>query len=261
MIDISSVNYDMVFRRYDILAEAKEKPEDIAAKILPKDPMLKKVAEDIVYMKHKDVEADVRIALGKFSAEELVEKGLLKGMDVVSELYGRGIYYLPHVMVSADAFDKGIKLAEKNMKGDRVMKGNVVMMVAEGDPHDIGKNIAAVMLRSHGYGVVDMGRDVPVDDVVKTVLEVKPQLVTGTALMTTTMSAFPKVAQRLVENGMEIPFICAGGAVNRAFVESYPLGIYASAAAQGPALADKAIAGWDWKKIRSKWDDIHAGKA
>jgi methanol corrinoid protein len=164
-------------------------------------------------------------------------------------------------MVAADAFDKGIKIAEKAMKGDRVMKGNVVMMVAEGDPHDIGKNIAAVMLRSHGYGVVDMGRDVPVDDVVKTVLEVKPQLVTGTALMTTTMSAFPKVAQRLVENGMEIPFICAGGAVNRAFVESYPLGVYAAAAAQGPGIADKAIAGWDWKKIRSKWDDITSGKA
>ena len=101
------------------------------------------------------------------------------------------------------------------MKGERVMKGHVVMMVAEGDPHDIGKNIAAVMLRSNGYGVTDMGRDVPVDDVVKTCLEVKPQLVTGTALMTTTMSAFPKVAQRLIENGMEIPFICAGGAVNR----------------------------------------------
>jgi methanol corrinoid protein len=212
-------------------------------------------------MKYKDVEADTKAALGKFSPEEIVEKGLLKGMDVVSELYGRGIYYLPHVMVAADAFDKGIKLAEKSMKGDRVMKGNVVMMVAEGDPHDIGKNIAAVMLRSHGYGVVDMGRDVPVDDVVKTVLEVKPDLVTGTALMTTTMSAFPKVAERLIEHGMEIPFICAGGAVNRAYVESFPLGIYASAAAQGPPLADKAIEGWDWKKIRSKWDDIHAGKA
>jgi methanol corrinoid protein len=261
MIDISSVNYDLIFRRYDILVEAKEKPEDIAAKILPKDPLLKKVAEDVVFMKYKDVEADVKAALGKFSPEELVEKGLLKGMDVVSELYGRGIYYLPHVMVAADAFDRGIKLAEKSMKGDRVMKGNVVMMVAEGDPHDIGKNIAAVMLRSHGYGVVDMGRDVPVDDVVKTCMEVKPDLVTGTALMTTTMSAFPKVAQRLVENGMEIPFICAGGAVNRSFVESYPLGVYAVAAAQGPGLADKAIAGWDWKKIRSKWDEITSGKA
>ena len=260
-MDLSSVNYDQIFKRYDILVEAKEKPEDVAAKILPKDPLLKKVAEDVVFMKYKDVEADTKAALAKFSPEELIEKGLLKGMDVVSELYGRGIYYLPHVMVAADAFDKGIKLAEKSMKGERIMKGNVVMMVAEGDPHDIGKNIAAVMLRSHGYGVVDMGRDVPVDDVVKTVLEVKPDLVTGTALMTTTMSAFPKVAERLIEHGLEIPFICAGGAVNRAYVESYPLGVYAVAAAQGPGLADKAIEGWDWKKIRSKWDEITSGKA
>jgi methanol corrinoid protein len=60
---------------------------------------------------------------------------------------------------------------------------------------------------------------------------------------------------------MEIPFICAGGAVNRAYVESYPLGVYAVAAAQGPPLANKAMEGWDWKKIRSKWDDITSGKA
>ena len=109
MIDLSSVNYDQIFKRYDILVEAKEKPEDIAAKILPKDALLKKVAEDVVFMKYKDVEADAEAALAKHTPEVLVEQGLLKGMDVVSELYGRGIYYLPHVMVAADAFDKGIK--------------------------------------------------------------------------------------------------------------------------------------------------------
>ena len=56
-MDLSSVNYDQIFKRYDILVEAKEKPEDIAAKILPKDALLKKVAEDVVFMKYKDVEA------------------------------------------------------------------------------------------------------------------------------------------------------------------------------------------------------------
>ena len=56
MMDLSSVNYDQIFKRYDILVEAKEKPEDIAAKILPKDALLKKVAEDVVFMKYKDVE-------------------------------------------------------------------------------------------------------------------------------------------------------------------------------------------------------------
>jgi methanol corrinoid protein len=255
-MDTSGINYDAIFRRYDILVEAKEKPEDIAAKILPKDALLKKVAEDVVYMKYKDVEADVKAALDKFKPEEIVEKGLVKGMDVVSELYGRGIYYLPHVMVAADAMDKGVKLCEKNMKGDMKKKGTIVMHAAEGDPHDIGKNIAAVLFKSNGYNVVDLGRDVPTDEVVKAVVNNKPELVTGTALMTTTMSAFPKIAERLSEKDIDIPFICAGGAVNRAYVESFDMGVYAVKASQGPVLAAKVIDGWDWKKLRSKWDEI-----
>jgi len=181
-------------------------------------------------------------------------------MDVVGELYGRGIYYLPHVMVAADAMDRGVKLCESKMKGARETKGKVVMHVAEGDPHDIGKNIAAVLLKSNGYSVVDMGRDVAVSDVVSTVEKERPSLLTGTALMTTTMSAFPRIAERLQEKGIEIPFICAGGAVNRAYVESYPMGVYASKAIQGPTLANKAVEGYDWRKLRENWDKLTAAK-
>ncbi|MGD0816860.1 MAG: B12-binding domain-containing protein [Methanomassiliicoccales archaeon] len=261
MLDLSDIDFEPIFKRYDILVEAKEKPEDIAAKILPKDPLLKKVAEDVVQMRYKDIEADTKAALTKFSPEEVVEKGLLKGMEVISELYGRGIYYLPQVMVAADAFDIGLKFAERTMKGQFLGKGKVVMHVAEGDPHDIGKNIAVVLFRSNGFQVIDMGRDVPVDDVVKTVVRVDANVLTGTALMTATMSAFPKIARRLVEKGIEIPFICAGGAVNRSYIESFPLGIYAEKAAQGLVLANKAIDGWDWKKIRQNWDDLKNGRA
>ena len=260
MIDLKSVNYDRVLRRYDIQAESKESPEELASRLVPKDPALKKVAEDVVFMRYKNVQEDVTAALKNFSPEDVIEQGLIKGMDVVGELYGRGIYYLPHVMVAADAMDRGVKLCESKMTGAREMRGKVVMHVAEGDPHDIGKNIAAVLLKSNGFNVVDMGRDVAVDDVVKTVENEKPQLVTGTALMTTTMSAFPKVADRLQEKGINIPFICAGGAVNRAYVESYPMGVYAEKAIQGPTLANKAIEGWDWRKLRENWDKITTGK-
>ena len=258
MIDLKSVNYDRVLRRYDIQMEAKETPEDIASKMVPQDPLLRKVAEDVVFMRYKNVQDDVAAALESFSPEDIIDKGLVKGMDVVSELYGRGIYYLPHVMVAADAMDRGVKLCESKMASAREAKGKVVMHVAEGDPHDIGKNIAAVLLKSNGYNIIDMGKDVAVDDVVKTVVDVKPLAVTGTALMTTTMSAFPRVAEKLQENGMDLPFICAGGAVNREYVESFPMGIYAQKAANGPGLVGKALDGWDWKKIRDKWDEILA---
>jgi methanol corrinoid protein len=260
MLDLKSVNYDRVLRRYDIQMESKMTPEELAAKMVPKDPLLKKIAEDVVFMRYKNVNDDVTAALKNFGPEDVIEKGLVKGMDIVGELYGRGIYYLPHVMVAADAMDRGIKMCESKMKGAREMKGKIVMHVAEGDPHDIGKNIAAVLLKSNGYSVLDMGRDVPVSDVVETVEKEQPQIVTGTALMTTTMSAFPRIAERLQEKGINVPFICGGGAVNRSYVESYPMGVYASKAIQGPALANAAIGGSDWRKLRENWDKLTAAK-
>jgi methanol corrinoid protein len=78
--------------------------------------------------------------------------------------------------------------------------------------------------------------------------------------MTTTMSAFPKISEKLRERGINIPFICAGGAVNRAFVESYPMGVFAAKAIQGPALANKTMEGYDWRRLRENWDKLTAAK-
>ena len=113
---------------------------------------------------------------------------------------------------------------------------------------------------SSGFTVVDLGKDVAVDDVVDAVKENKPFLVTGTALMTTTMTAFPSGAKKLQEAGINIPYMAAGGAVNRDFAESFDLGIYSEKAPQTPPIADKILAGYDWKKIREEWDSIVGGE-
>ena len=134
------------------------------------------------------------------------------------------------------------------------------MHAAEGDPHDIGKNIAAVMMRSAGYTVVDLGKDVPVTEVVEAVEKEKPFLVTGTALMTTTMSAMKDGAKILVEKGINIPYMAAGGAVNRDFAESFELGIYSEKAPMTPLIAEKILEGYDYKKIREEWDTIVGGQ-
>ena len=136
--------------------EARESPEELAAKLVPKDPTLRKVAEDVVFIRYNNVQEDVSSALKNFTPEEVIEQGLIKGMDVVGELYGRGIYYLPHVMVAADAMELGVKFCESRMKGTRETRGKAIMHVAEGDPHDIGKNIAAVLLKSNGWSVIDL---------------------------------------------------------------------------------------------------------
>ena len=226
----------------------------------PKDATFKACAEDVLYMRFKDIGNTVNEALKSKKPLEIINNGLVAGMEIVSKLYAQNVYYLPEIMLAAKTMEIGIAVAEKQIPGGRQTKGVAVMHAAEGDPHDIGKNIAAVMMRSAGYTVVDLGRDVPVDVVVDAVVKEKPFLVTGTALMTTTMSAFPAIAAKMVAKNIKIPFMSAGGAVNREFSESFELGIYSEKAPQTPPIADKIIAGYNWEKVKSEWDNIVGGK-
>ena len=226
MIDYKGVDFSKILKRYDVEAQNETTPEAVAKKMLPADPVLKNVAECVLYMKFKDVGPATSEALKTHKPLDIINNGLVVGMECVAK------------------------------PGGREAKATVVMHAAEGDPHDIGKNIAAVMMRSAGYNVIDMGKDVAVTDAVAKCVEVKPLFISGTALMTTTMTAFPRVAQGLIDAGMNIPMMGCGGAVNRDYANSYDLGIYSEKAPQTPLIADKILAGYDWKRVRDEWDDI-----
>ena len=256
MIDYKGVDFSKILKRYDVEAQNETTPEAVAKKMLPADPVLKNVAECVLYMKFKDVGPATTEALKTHKPLDIINNGLVVGMECVAKLYAEHIYYLPEIMMAAKTMEIGIAIAEKQIPGGREAKATVVMHAAEGDPHDIGKNIAAVMMRSAGYNVIDMGKDVAVTDAVAKCVEVKPLFISGTALMTTTMTAFPRVAQGLIDAGLNIPMMGCGGAVNRDYANSYDLGIYSEKAPQTPLLAQKMLEGYDWKKIREEWDDI-----
>ena len=259
MIDYSKVDFTKILKRYDVEGQNEMTPEAIAKTMLPKDPVLYKVAETVLYMKFKDVGPAVAEALKSKDALDIINNGLVVGMECVAKLYAEHIYYLPEIMMAAKTMEIGIAIAEKQVPGGRESKGSVVMHAAEGDPHDIGKNIAAVMVRSSGYNVIDMGRDVPITDFIATVEESKPIFASGTALMTTTMAVFPQEAKLLQEKGINIPLMGCGGAVHREYANSYDLGIYSEKAPQTPLIAEKIRQGYDWKRIREEWDDIVKG--
>ena len=260
MIDYKKVDFAKILKRYDVESQNETTPEAVAKKMLPADPVLKEVAECVLYMKFKEVGPVTTKALSSKQPLDIINNGLVVGMECVAKLYAEHIYYLPEIMMAAKTMEIGIAIAEKQIPGGREAKATVVMHAAEGDPHDIGKNIAAVMMRSAGYNVIDMGRDVPVVDAVAKCVEVKPLFISGTALMTTTMTAFPKVAQGLIDAGLNIPMMGCGGAVNRDYANSYDLGIYSEKAPQTPILAQKMLEGYDWKKIREEWDSIVGGQ-
>jgi len=185
---------------------------------------------------------------------DVINEGLIPGMNEVSRLWDEGVYFLPQVILASDAMNAGIALCEEKMGKAMDKKGKVVTHTAEGDIHDIGQVIVNALLNANGFDVINLGADVPVDKVVEACRLHNPVMVTGTALMTTTMTAFPKIASQLKRLGQNIPFVCGGGAVSEEYVTSFELGIWGKEANQAPGMAEDALSGDDWQAMRGKWN-------
>ena len=248
--------------RYNVEIEgAAIKPEEDldVINIIPTEEPFRAIALAVLYEDRDASLANVEKALANdIPPIDIINKGLMKGMDAVSLLYTKGFYFLPDLMLAGDGMMEGIKECEKVLGHKSETKGTVVSFVAEGDPHDIGKNLVVMFLRAGGYEAIDMGRDVPTVDVVKAIKEHKPIFVTGTALMTTTMTVFPKVVEALQKEGLEVPAIgCGGGAVRKDFVESFPMSVYGVEAYHAPKLADAIVKDKKtWKDLRKEYADI-----
>jgi methanol corrinoid protein len=246
MLDLKLEDIDGILVRYNVALEKEMTPDEAAEELYPKDELIYPIAKAIYEGEEDDVIEALKAAIdaGK-KPIDLINDSLLVGMGVVSQLYDDGIIFLPNVMMSADAMLNGIEYCKSQTTEIPEPKGRIVCHVAEGDVHDIGKNIVTALLRAAGYEVIDLGRDVPVDEVIEAVIANKPIMLTGTALMTTTMYAFKEVNDKLIEKGIKIPFACGGGAVNQDFVSQYDLGIYGEEASDAVKIADAIIGGVD----------------
>lgn len=242
-------DFSKIFKRYDLDGEKTGK-----AKTISKDPLMQEIAKFVIDGNEDDIVAAVKKVLGSKSPLDVINDALIAGMNEVSRLWDEGVYFLPQVILSSDAMNAGIAECEKAMGKAMNRKGKVVTHTAEGDIHDIGQVIVNALLNANGFEVINLGADVPVDKVVSACKEHKPVMVTGTALMTTTMTAFPKIAHQLKAAGLSIPFVCGGGAVSEEYVTGFELGIWGKEASQAPGLAEDALAGESWEAMRGKWN-------
>jgi methanol corrinoid protein len=242
-------NFDPIFIRYDI----KIAPKKRGAAAVSTDAVLQAIAKGVVEGDEDMVGDNAKTAIASKGPQAVIDT-LIAGMGEVSKLWDDGVYYLPQVILSSDALMVGLNLAEEALGSAVVKKGTVVMHCAHGDIHDIGKNVAAALIRSNGFKVIDLGSDVPEDTVVKAAVDNKADLVTGTALMTTTMSAFARVAEGLTKAGCDVPVVASGGAVSEEWVTSWDRGVYATFAKEGPEMAADAASGMSWQDMRAKWN-------
>src|SRR5262245_60620158 len=155
---------------------------------------------------------------------DLIFKGLIPGMDVVGEKFRRNEYYVPQVLLSARAMYAGLDLLKPLITGaarEGDSLGTVVIGTAQGDLHDIGKNLVAMMLEGAGFTVVNLGRDVSPEKFVAAVEEHGAHIVGISALMTTTMPAMKRTIDALQKAGMRdrVKVMIGGAPVSQAYAD------------------------------------------
>jgi 5-methyltetrahydrofolate--homocysteine methyltransferase len=161
----------------------------------------------------------------------------------VGELYEKKVYFLPQLIASAEAMKKALNYLEPHLKKSAAEnKGKVLIATVQGDIHDIGKNIVALLLRNYGYQVIDLGKDVSAQVIVNAARKENPAVIGLSALMTTTMVNMKEVIEKAKAEGISASFMLGGAVVT----ESYAQTLGATFAKDGVAavkVVDKIIKG------------------
>jgi 5-methyltetrahydrofolate--homocysteine methyltransferase len=179
------------------------------------------------------------------SATKLVDDTLIPAINEVGDRFDRKTYFLPQLMLSAEtmkrAFDE-LEPALRDVRSPGRDKGTVVLATVQGDIHDIGKNIVALMLRNHGFAVVDLGKDVAAPAVVAALRDSGARLLGLSALMTTTLRRMPEIVAACRQAGLGHVKVMIGGAV---VTEAYAIEIgadgYAPDAVGAVRLAERLL--------------------
>lgn len=169
----------------------------------------------------------------------LMDEILIPALGRVGAEYEAGRNFLPQLMLSAEVVQTAFGVLERHSPAGASGKGKIVLASVQGDIHDIGKNILAVLLRNHGFAVVDLGKDVPAERIAEAARTETADVVGLSALMTTTMVRMPEVIQALRCTGVKAKVII-GGAVTTA---DYAASIGADAYAKDAPAAVRIIAG------------------
>lgn len=154
-----------------------------------------------------------------------INDGLMKGMSQVGEDFSRLKIYLPEVMMAAEAMKAALSVLEPaalERGSGAIKKSKVVIGTITGDIHDIGKNIVAMLLKANGFEVYDLGRDVPVDELIRRAEEVGADIIAASTLLSTSMPYMEDLINLLKERGLREKYIVmvGGGPVTREWAAS-----------------------------------------
>lgn len=176
-----------------------------------------------------------------FSAEQILNEGLLTGMSIIGEKFKNNEVYVPEVLVAARAMAAGSLILKPLLTLEGVeSKGKVVIGTVEGDLHDIGKNLVKMMMEGKGLEVIDLGVNVSPENFVNAAIENNASIIACSALLTTTMVHMKKVVEAAINSGVreKLTIMVGGAPISQSYCDSIGADIYTPDAA---SAADAAL--------------------
>lgn len=204
--------------------------------------ILEEISANLQKGKAKIVKELVQQAIDEnIPAKQILEEGLLSGMDVIGEKFKNNEVFVPEVLVAARAMNMGAALLKPLLAdGENTSAGKVCIGTVKGDLHDIGKNLVKMMMEGKGLEVIDLGTDVAPETYVETAIRENCQIICCSALLTTTMPVMEEVVKEAEKAGIrdKVKIMVGGAPVTEAFCEQIGADKYTSDAA---SAADAAV--------------------
>lgn len=205
--------------------------------------ILTKLAEAVVEYDEEEAKKWSEIAVEEdLDAMDAIMNGLAAGMEKVGDLYDKQEYFVPELLMSADALYIGLDILKPKIKKETVRQmGQVVIGTVQGDVHDIGKNIIKLMFDVGGFEVHDLGRDVPLEKFVEEQLRTDSEIVAMSAMMTTTMMGMKKVIEMIKEKNPNVRIMLGGAPVTQDVATLFGADGYAESAGNAVQEAIKMV--------------------
>lgn len=199
---------------------------------------------DVLKGNREGITADTQKALDEGdAAKTLLDEVLLPAINEVGELFDKGKYFLPQLIASAEAMKTSIEYMEPLLlqaNTDQEMP-TVVIATVEGDIHDIGKNLVALMLKNYGFHVIDLGKDVPKETIIEEAKKHNAQVIALSALMTTTMQQMRHVIEYAKKEQVDAKIIVGGAVITQEYADEIGADGYSEDAAEAVKLTKRLL--------------------
>ncbi|HHU56287.1 MAG TPA: cobalamin-binding protein [Acholeplasmataceae bacterium] len=206
----------------------------------------KELASLVEFGKAKEVEESVKNMLEDgLNPHDILNEGLLPGMNEVGQKWKNGKVFIPEVLIAARALNTGMKLLQERLANANTSLGKIVLGTVKGDMHDIGKNLVGMMLKSKGFNVIDLGTNVDSKGFIEAAKKHDAKFVCMSALLTTTMLYFKTVIEDFEKEGLRDKVIILGGGapVTEEFSKSVGCDYYANDAVSCAELIYNLVKG------------------